>query len=103
MLLQFEEHRSVMAYDKIALVLAFLFVLIAVQMFVRIKIAGKSLIKNQASKVTLKARLGLSRNERVDVVQIDGTDFAIVFSRNSTPSIIDLPQNVRSDANEAGL
>ena len=103
MLLQFEELRSVMAYDKIALVLAFLFVLIGIQMFVRIKVAGKSLIKNQASKVTLKARLGLSRNERVDVVQIDGTDFAIVFSRNSTPSIIDLPQNVRSDANEAGL
>ena len=103
MLLQFEEYRSVMAYDKLALVLAFLFVLIAIQMFVRIKIAGKSLIKNQASKVTLKARLGLSRNERVDVIQIDGTEFAIVFSRNSTPSIIDLPQNVRSDTNEAGL
>jgi flagellar biogenesis protein FliO len=90
-----------MTYDKIALVLAFLFVLIAIQMFIRIKLARNSSIKSQVSKITLKARLGLSRNERVDVIQIDGKDLAIVFSRNSTPSIIDLQTTVHSDANEA--
>lgn len=82
-----------MTYDKILIVVLFLLALILVQ--VLIKYRGKVLITSSpksanSNKISIKARLPLSKNERADVISVGKQSFLLVLAKGNSPSIVEL-------------
>ena len=77
------------SFEKIFIVVGFLLVLLAVQLFFKLRANGKDFIRKKSSQISLKSRLNLSSKERVDLLEVDGKSILIVFARNAQPSILE--------------
>jgi flagellar biogenesis protein FliO len=79
-----------MTYEKVALVIMFLGVLLAAQIYLYTR--SKSNPKMQASIKGLKviSRLNLSKNSQLNIVNAGEESFLIVCSKNSPAAIVPL-------------
>ena len=79
-----------MPIEKIAIVVIFLLALILLQLV--IKYRGKVVQASfpKANNINVKARLNLSKTERVDLVSVGSQSFMIIFTKGNSPSIVEL-------------
>ena len=92
-----------MSYDKILIVVLFLLALVLVQLLIKYrgKVLHSSLPKtNSFSKISVRARLPLSKNDRADVVSVGKQSFLLVFAKGNSPSIIELATDDQQVLNE---
>jgi hypothetical protein len=76
--------------DKIIVVLGFLAVLVAIQVIVKLRARDRITLDKHTSKIMLRSRLNLSKNERADLLNVDGKSLLIIFSKGAQPNIIDI-------------
>lgn len=82
-----------MSYDKILIVVLFLLALVLVQLLIKYrgKVLHPSLPKTSSfTRISVQARLPLSKNDRADVVSVGKQSFLLVFAKGNSPSIIEL-------------
>ena len=78
------------SFDKIILVLGFLVVLVAIQFIVKLVTRDRKTLDNNTSKIKLRSRLNLSKNERADLLSVDNKSLLVIFSKGATPNIVDI-------------
>ena len=71
------------SFEKIFIVAGFLLILLAVQLFFKLRANGEDFRRKKSSQISLKSRLNLSNKERVDLLEVDGKSILIVFARNA--------------------
>ena len=86
-----------MTFEKIAMVIIFLAVLLAVQTYLYTR--HRSNPKTQASIKGLKvvSRLSLSKNSQLNIVNVGQESFLIVCSKNSPAAIVPLHSDSHTD------
>jgi flagellar biogenesis protein FliO len=78
------------SFDKIIVVLGFLVVLVAIQFIVKLVTRDRKTLDNNTSKIKLRSRLNLSKNERADLLSVDNKSLLVIFSKGATPNIVDI-------------
>jgi uncharacterized protein YpmB len=86
-----------MTFEKIAMVIIFLAVLLAVQTYLYTR--HRSNPKTQASIKGLKvvSRLSLSKNSQLNIVNAGQESFLVVCSKNSPAAIVPLHSDIHAD------
>tara|TARA_B100001059_G_C17315672_1_gene324143 strand:+ start:176 stop:463 length:288 start_codon:yes stop_codon:yes gene_type:complete len=92
-----------MLYEKIALVIIFLAVLFAAQMFLYKRYKFKPNTETFLQGLRLHSRLSLSKNDQVNIVSAGSDKFLIVSSKNSSATIIALNNLSSADIPEEQL
>ncbi len=83
--------------SQIITVCAFLFLLIAAQLFIRKNgVSLRTRFKNQ-KRIKILEEMALSSNEKVRIISIDSSEFIFVSSKNRGPKILEL------DASKKGV
>ena len=84
------EFGVIMPIEKIAIVVIFLLALILLQLV--IKYRGKVVQTSfpKASNINVNARLNLSKTERADLISVGSQSFMVIFTKGSSPSIVEL-------------
>jgi flagellar biogenesis protein FliO len=78
------------SFDKIIVILGFLVVLVAIQFIVKLVTRDRKTLDNNTSKIKLRSRLNLSKNERADLLSVDNKSLLVIFSKGATPNIVDI-------------
>ena len=92
-----------MLYEKITLVILFLAVLFAVQMFLYKRYKSKPNTEAYLNGLRLHSRLSLSKNDHVNIITAGSDKFLIVSSRNAPASIMALGTVNDTDKSERQL
>ena len=82
-----------MSYDKILIVVLFLLALVLIQLLIKYrgKVLHPSLPKTSSfTKISVQARLPLSKSDRADVISVGKQSFLLIFAKGNSPSIIEL-------------
>ena len=84
------EFGVIMPIEKIAIVVVFLVALILLQLV--IKYRGKVVKASfpKANNINVNARLNLSKTERADLISVGSQSFMVIFSKGTSPSIVEL-------------
>jgi len=73
--------------QKILIVVSFLISLLLLQHLLKVFRAKNTTPTGSAGGIKLQSRLNLSRDERVDLVAIQGRPYFIVFSKGAQPTV----------------
>jgi flagellar biogenesis protein FliO len=88
------------SFDKILVVLGFLVVLVAIQFIVKFTTRDLKTQDNNTSKIKLRSRLNLSKNERADLLSVDDKSLLVIFSKGAPPNIVDLTSPFEDPEND---
>ena len=79
-----------MPFEKIAIVVIFLVALILLQLVVKYRGTVVQASFPKANNINVNARLNLSKTERADLISVGSQSFMVIFTKGSSPSIIEL-------------
>ena len=82
-----------MTYEKIAMVILFLGVLLAVQIYLYIRFRSNPKSFKSISSLKVVSRLNLSKSSQLNIVNAGDESFLIVCCKNSSAAIVPLNSN----------
>ena len=82
-----------MTYEKIAMVILFLGVLMAVQIYLYVRYRSNPKTNKTISSLKVVSRLNLSKTSQLNIVNAGEESFLIVCCKNSSAAIVPLSSN----------